>query len=391
MDKTDDNADATITFTGTLTHAGKQYLANAIAGKDQLVLSQMGVGDGGGVPVEPDEAQTALVRECYRTQINRLYVDSRNSNIAVAELLVPVDVGGFWIREVGLYSEDGTLVAVTNAAESYKPLPAEGTSRSQVIRMPLKLSDTAIVTLEVSNNITLVTTEEMTLEITREISDHEKTRNHPDATLKEKGFVQLSSATDSENETMAATPKAVKTAMDNADSRMAKDQNGADIPDKPLFIKNVGLQDTVDKASHVRAGDGNIYGSVWGGWLSDYIRSNTPNPPSPPDLRPYATTSWVNAYFANKSTASRSGNGWFKDASTGLMIQWGNTAGGTGTMNVSLPVPFPNAALWVLGWVGGALGYGDDDWSNSAGIVDRWTIRVTVDHGWGTAWIAIGY
>lgn len=390
MDKqTDnDNADATITYTGTLTHVGKQYLANAIAGKDQLVLSQMGVGDGGGAPVVPDEAQTALINECWRAQINRLYVDTRNSNIAVAELLVPVNVGGFWIREVGLYSEDGTLVAVTNAAESYKPLPAEGTSRSQVIRMPLKLSDTAIVTLEASNNITLVTTDEMTQEISREISDHEKTRNHPDATLTEKGFTQLSSATNSDNETMAATPKAVKAAMDNANTRMAKDQNGADIPDKPSFIRNVGLQDTVNRASHVNPSDGDLYGSIWGGWLSSYISRNTP---SPTDLRPYATTSWVNAYFADKSTASKSGNGWFKDASTGLMIQWGTTAGGTGTGNISLPVPFPNAALWVLGWVGGALGYGDDDWSNSAGIVDRWTIRVTTDHGWGTAWIAIGY
>ncbi|EAA6844991.1 hypothetical protein DRX19_29395, partial [Salmonella enterica subsp. enterica] len=115
MDKqtANDNADATITYTGTLTHVGKQYLANAIAGKDQLVLSQMGVGDGGGAPVVPDEAQTALINECWRAQINRLYVDTRNSNIAVAELLVPVNVGGFWIREVGLYSEDGTLVAVT--------------------------------------------------------------------------------------------------------------------------------------------------------------------------------------------------------------------------------------------------------------------------------------
>ncbi|EOA1532044.1 phage tail protein [Salmonella enterica subsp. enterica serovar Braenderup] len=174
---------------------------------------------------------------------------------------------------------------------------------------------------------------------------------------------------------------------DGIDALM-KDQNGADIPDKPLFIRQVGLQDTVDRASHVNAGDGNLYGTVWGGWLTDYISRNIP---SMPNLSPYATTNWVNTYFADKSTASRSGNGWFKDASTGLMIQWGTTGGGTGTSNVSLPVPFPNATLWVLGWVAGALNYGNDDWSNSAGIIDSRTIRVTVDHGWGTAWIAIGY
>ncbi|EJV5127462.1 hypothetical protein OB366_003697 [Salmonella enterica] len=232
---------------------------------------------------------------------------------------------------------------------------------------------------------------------------------------------------------------------------LQKDQNGADIPDKPGFIKNVGLKETLNPTKRVSIGrigtgafdgstpcinigdsdsgfigsadgvidiycnnakvgyidnaglhmltdiysgssrltnNGDVSGSLWGGWLSEFIKRNTP---SPPDLSPYATTSWVNAYFANKSTASKSGNGWFKDASTGLMIQWGLTAGGTGTSNISLPVPFPNATLWVLGWVGGALHYGDDDWSNSAGLVDRWTIRVTTDHGWGTAWIAIGY
>ncbi|EGF0850612.1 phage tail protein [Salmonella enterica] len=169
---------------------------------------------------------------------------------------------------------------------------------------------------------------------------------------------------------------------------MQKDQNGADIPDKTLFVQNLDLTDTVNRASHVQASDGNIYGSCWGGWLNDYIRRNTPGMPS---LDPYATTDWVNRYFANKSTASLATNGWFRDATTGFMIQWGTAPGGMGTFAVNLPQPFPRATLWVLGWVAGALNYGDDDWSNSAGIINNSQISVTTDHGWSTSWIAIGH
>ncbi|EHX8705382.1 tail fiber protein [Escherichia coli] len=78
-----------------------------------------------------------------------------------------------------------------------------------------------------------------------------------DASLNKKGLVQLTSATDSPSETLAATAKAVKIAMDNASARLAKDRNGADIPNKPLFIQNLGLQETVNKAGNAvqRSGD----------------------------------------------------------------------------------------------------------------------------------------
>lgn len=174
---------------------------------------------------------------------------------------------------------------------------------------------------------------------------------------------------------------------------LMKDQNGADIPDKAAFIRNVGMADTVKKADHIHAATGDVYGTEWGGWLSSYIARQIP---SAPDLRGYATSDWVSRYFANKSTASLAGNGWFRDASTGFIIQWGTTpggayAGGSGTLNVSLPITFPHSGLWALGYVAGALWYGSDDWSNSAGLVNNSTISVTLDHGWSTAWIAIGY
>ena len=71
-----------------------------------------------------------------------------------------------------------------------------------------------------------------------------------DATTTRKGIVQLSSATTSDSEALAATPKAIKIAMDNANARLAKDRNGADIPNADLFINNLGLRETVNKAAN---------------------------------------------------------------------------------------------------------------------------------------------
>ncbi|HAG1966210.1 TPA: hypothetical protein G8R56_004478 [Salmonella enterica] len=114
--------------------------------------------------------------------------------------------------------------------------------------------------------------------------------------------------------------------------------------------------------------DGNINGSVWGGWLND----------------------WLNNNLSRKNTASLETNGWFKDASTGLIVQWGITGGNLNKAVVNLPIPFPNAGLWSLGWVAGTLDMGNDDWSNSASLLNNSQLTVTTDHWWSTAWIAIG-
>ncbi|EMQ1624539.1 hypothetical protein WEU98_001412 [Salmonella enterica] len=127
------------------------------------------------------------------------------------------------------------------------------------------------------------------------------------------------------------------------------------------------------------ATDGNIYGSLWGGWLNDWINNQFA-----------ARDNNINAR-APRNTASLATNGWFRDASTGLIVQWGTHPGGAGTYTVNLPQPFPHAGLWALGWVAGALYYGSDDWSNSAGLLNNSQISVTTDHSWSTAWIAIGY
>ncbi|WP_290604215.1 tail fiber protein [Arsenophonus sp. ENCA] len=328
------------------------------------------------------------------------------------------------------------------------------------------------------------------------LTAHTRSRNHPDASLNEKGFVKLSNANQSNSETEAATPKAVKivndrinAVVDHAPSdldtlnklakaisnnpkfaesvtqllsqKLAKNENGADIPDKNQFVKNLGLTETVDCAknaldkrtggtvkgdiisqgtqislkgdgrkhlgfhnqdgsvrmwlykdkggdgvrlnngndgggeyvfhkdggfrapSSVYAGaarmaaDGNIYGSKWGNqWLDAYLRK----------------TFQPKGAYGQSNTAKREVNGWWKCGDTGLIIQWGKTDNeGFDRKILPLPLPFPNEGLWALGWVAEAIWIGADQYSHSAGLVDKAHIKVTTDYNLATAWIAIGY
>ncbi|EKK7513884.1 tail fiber protein [Salmonella enterica] len=374
------------------------------------------------------------------------------------------------------------------------------------------------------------------------LAGHEQSRNHPDATLTDKGFVKLYSGVSSESEMMAATPKAVKIAMDNANARLAKDRNLADLTNIPLARQSLQLGDSatrnvgtttntvaagddaritgaVQKAGDtmtgkltlpqtsgfgvntdnvlggssvtfgdndtgikqngdgildfyangqlvariapgvlyvlnaVQTGDGkklavssrnnstlNAGFSLWGdgnrptvielgddqGWhlysqrnpdgsivfvVNGDINANT--------LRVGGATyqnngdiygsvwrnTWLSSWLSNqfavrdnninarapRNAASLATNGWFRDASTGLIVQWGTQHGRTGGHTVNLPLPFPNAGLWSMGWVAASLGYGQDDFSNSAGLINNSQIQVTIDHDTGTSWIAIGY
>ncbi|EJV4829422.1 phage tail protein [Salmonella enterica] len=596
-------------FKTIITDYGKQRLIAAMSpGGTKLTLTQMAVGDGGGNPTNPDTTSAALVNEVWRAAVNSVSVDKTHSNIIIVELLIPAEVGGFWIREAGIYDEFNKLVAVCSLPASEKPLLEQGSGRAQTVRMTLVISDMSTINITIDST-TIIATNDY---VDNSLKEHEKSRNHPDATLTDKGFVKLYSGVTSMDETMAATPKAVKIAMDNANARLAKernladltnvplarqslqlgnsatlnvgttantvaagndsritgamqkDQNGADIPDKPGFIKNVGLKETLnptkrvsignigtgafdgstpcinigdsdsgfigsadgvidiycndakvgyidnaglhmlagiatnndlvlqsDERRHiiiqnadgsarayiykdkddtgihinngvdgwgdfvlgkdsilyvpfaVRAGgskklaiqsdnnsalnatfnlwgganrptvveldddqgwhlysqrnpdgsilftvngdimanrklnvgdatfssDGNINGTIWGGWLND----------------------WINNNLSRKNTASLATNGWFKDTSTGLIIQWGIAAGNLNKAVVNLPIPFPNAGLWSLGWVSGTLDMGNDDWSNSASLLNNSQLTVTTDHWWSTAWIAIGH
>ncbi|ENJ9569693.1 tail fiber protein [Salmonella enterica] len=203
-------------FKTVITTAGAAKLAAAtMPGGKKINLNVMAVGDGGGKLPDPDAGQTQLVNEVWRHTLNKISQDNRYSNYIVAELVIPPEVGGFWMRELGLYDDEGTLIAVANMAESYKPELAEGSGRAQTCRMVIIVSSVESVALSIDSTMVMATQDY----VDDRLAEHEKSRRHPDATLKEKGFTQLSNATDSESETLAATPKAVKTAYDLANAK----------------------------------------------------------------------------------------------------------------------------------------------------------------------------
>ncbi|EET5487545.1 phage tail protein [Escherichia coli] len=239
-------------FYTLLTDIGAAKLASAAALGVPLKITHMAVGDGGGTLPTPDAKQTALVNEKRRAALNMLYIDPQNSSQIIAEQVIPENEGGWWIREVGLFDESGALIAVGNCPESYKPQLAEGSGRTQTVRMVLITSSTDNITLKIDPAVVLATRHY----VDQQIEIHEQSRRHPSASLTEKGFVRLYSGVESNDETVAATPKAVKIAMDNASARLAKDRNGSDIPNPALFVQNLGLKTTVDKAaSAIQPGD----------------------------------------------------------------------------------------------------------------------------------------
>ncbi|MBW6636475.1 phage tail protein [Salmonella enterica subsp. enterica serovar Weltevreden] len=293
----------TVKYKTVITKAGAIKLAAATVPNGKKVnFTAMAIGDGGGTLPVPDANQTKLVNEVWRYKLNKISQDNKHQNYVVAELLIPPETGGFWMREMGLYDDTGTLIAVGNMAESYKPKLDEGSGRAQTVRMVIMVSDIESVELTIDTSTVMATQDY----VDDKLAEHEQSRRHPDATLTEKGFtqlssatdsaseafaatpkavkaaydlangkytaqdattaqkgiVQLSSATDSTSETLAATPKAVKIAMENASARLAKERNGADIPDKPLFVKNIGLGNVLFK------GDGRF---LAGTFVSDAI------------------------------------------------------------------------------------------------------------------------
>jgi len=147
----------TQTYYAILTAVGEAKLANATALGTQLQVSRMAVGDGGGALPTPDRLQTALVGEQYRADLNTLQVDPANASQIIAEMVIPETEGGWWLREMGLYDYAGDLIAVSNCPPSYKPQMAEGSGRTQVLRMVLIVSSTAAVQLKIDPSVVLAT------------------------------------------------------------------------------------------------------------------------------------------------------------------------------------------------------------------------------------------
>lgn len=272
-------------FYTLLTDIGAAKLANAAALGVPLKITQMAVGDGGGVLPTPNAQQTKLVGEKRRAALNMLYIDPQNSSQVIAEQVIPETEGGWWIREVGLFDESGALIAVGNCPESYKPQLAEGSGRTQTVRMVLITSSTDNITLKIDPAVVLATrkyVDDKVLELKVYVDDlmakhtaasdpHTQYAQKasptftgtPKAPTAEAGnnstqlattaFVQVAiaalvdsspGALDTLNELAKALgndPNFATTMTNALAGKMDKSANGADIADISAFLNNLGL------------------------------------------------------------------------------------------------------------------------------------------------------
>ncbi|HAW1047907.1 TPA: phage tail protein [Escherichia coli] len=203
-------------FYTLLTDIGAAKLASAAALGVPLKITHMAVGDGGGALPTPDAKQTALVNEKRRAALNMLYIDPQNSSQIIAEQVIPENEGGWWIREVGLFDESGALIAVGNCPESYKPQLAEGSGRTQTVRMVLITSSTDNITLKIDPAVVLATrkyVDDEVLELKLYVDD--QMRNHIAAQDPHTQYAQK------HNPTFTGEPKAPTPAAGNNTTRIA--------------------------------------------------------------------------------------------------------------------------------------------------------------------------
>lgn len=221
-------------YYSVLTDYGTQMIASAIARKQPLQITQMAVGDGNGRATTPNSRNTGLVREVHRADISAISVDPRNDKQIIFELTIPENVGGFWIREMGIFDNQNRLVAYANCPDSFKPELTSGSGKVQVVRMILLVSSLDAITLKVDDSVIFATRGQLTpktITATSQNAVDESGHSHEidKASTSQAGIVTLDSSIDSEAENKAATPKAVKTAYDkakaandNANTRVSK-------------------------------------------------------------------------------------------------------------------------------------------------------------------------
>ncbi|WP_134485408.1 phage tail protein [Pseudomonas aeruginosa] len=149
-------------YGGFLTDKGAAKQVEAASGGLRRNITHMLIGDAGGAPGQtpdpvPSPSQTKLVRQRYRVKLNRLVAADNSPSVLIAEAILPQDVGGWWMRELGLEDSDGDMIAVANCAPSYKPLVNEGSGRTQTVRLHIAFSHAETVELLIDPNVVTAT------------------------------------------------------------------------------------------------------------------------------------------------------------------------------------------------------------------------------------------
>ena len=373
----------TVKYYAILTNQGAARLANATMLGSKLNLTQMAVGDANGVLPTPDPAQTKLINQKRIAPLNLLSVDPNNQSQIIAEQIIPENEGGFWIREIGLYDDEGVLIAVANCPETYKPQLQEGSGRTQTIRMILVVTNTEAITLKIDPSVVLATrkyVDDEVLELKLYVDD--QMRNHIAAQDPHTQYAQK------HNPTFTGEPKAPTPAAGNNTTRIA---TTAFVQAAITALIN-GAPATLDTLKEIAAAinnDPKFSTTINNALAGKQPLDNTLTHLSGKDV------AGLLAYLGLGEAAKRdvgtgdnqipdmgafaSGSGWFR-LPGGYIVQFGTFAGNT-TRFISghFPIPFPNQPMVSVSVMSDAV---QSDPSNPAPQV----LSVNFEHISNSAW-----
>ena len=421
-----------------LTDYGTRAIAHALSQGQPLQLTQFAVGDGNGQTVTPTASATALVHQTHIAPVSAVSLDPRNNKQVIVELTIPENIGGFYIREMGVFDSQNKLIAYANCPESFKPTESSGSGKVQVLRMILKVESSSAVTLSIDNSVIFVTRQQMTpktITATTQNGFDESGHSHEinKASTSQQGIVQLTNDTGLESESLALTAKAgkklaqliatVQLALNNyiplnkrSSAVNSNDENNVATSKavKTAYDKGVEAKTAADNANNnangrvSKSGDtmtGNlgIKNSDWSGInLFNLANKYTRLEVSPDSSKELLTIVYRNASDQNQSvvtipkkngevllntdiTSSLSNNGWCK-LPNGLILQWGKitlpdlTNEQTGVC--TLPVTFPHAVFAIImGSVAGSTSHGP-------GAQEGFSIKMqtTSNFTWVSSW-----
>ncbi|MGD7712830.1 phage tail protein [Escherichia coli] len=373
----------TVKYYAILTNQGAARLVNATMLGSKLNLTQMAVGDANGVLPTPDPAQTKLINQKRIAPLNLLSVDPNNQSQIIAEQIIPENEGGFWIREIGLYDDEGVLIAVANCPETYKPQLQEGSGRTQTIRMILVVTNTEAITLKIDPSVVLATrkyVDDKVLELKLYVDD--QMRNHIAAQDPHTQYAQK------HNPTFTGEPKAPTPAAGNNTTRIA---TTAFVQAAITALIN-GAPDTLDTLKEIAAAINND--PKFSTTINNALSGKQPLDETLTHLSGKDVAGLL-AYLGLGEAAKRnvgtgdnqipdmgafaSGSGWFR-LPGGYIVQFGTFSGNT-TRFISghFPIPFPNRPMVSVSVMSDAV---QSDPSNPAPQV----LSVNFEHISNSAW-----
>lgn len=373
----------TVKYYAILTNQGAARLANATMLGSKLNLTQMAVGDANGVLPTPDPAQTKLINQKRIAPLNLLSVDPNNQSQIIAEQIIPENEGGFWIREIGLYDDEGVLIAVANCPETYKPQLQEGSGRTQTIRMILVVSNTEAITLKIDPSVVLATrkyVDDEVLELRLYVDD--QMRNHIAAQDPHTQYAQK------HNPTFTGEPKAPTPAAGNNTTRIA---TTAFVQAAITALIN-GAPATLDTLKEIAAAINND--PKFSTTINNALSGKQPLDETLTHLSGKDVAGLL-AYLGLGEAAKRdvgtgdnqipdmgafaSGSGWFR-LPGGYIVQFGTFSGNT-TRFISghFPIPFPNQPMVSVSVMSDAV---QSDPSSPASQV----LSVNFEHISNSAW-----